>query len=190
MSGSARIVINRGLALLLLAGVIVLAWMVVITPVAGLATDRVAEIDALMERRAALTLVAERRPALEAQASALATRLREEGGFWTGGSATAIAATVQDRLRKVVTEHAGRVRTTSELRTAADQAERNVRVRFRIEGTIETIERTLAAIEASRPMLFVDAMTLVGHDGDGTPERAPVLTLDLDVSAPRAMPQP
>lgn len=188
MSGPIRTTISRALAVLLLLAVVVSAWIVVIAPVAGLATDRLGEIETLVERRVNLTLIAERRATLETQAENLAKRIREEGGYWTGGSATAIAAAVQDRLRQAVTTHGGRVRTTSELRSTGEQTVQTVNVRFRIEGTIETIERTLVAIEGARPMLFVDAMTLVGHDGDGTTETPPVLMLDLDVSAYRATP--
>lgn len=208
--------LRRAAALAILLLLTVAAWIVVADPVIGLARDRIDDIAALAQRRADLDLILSRRPDLRREEAALRVRLAEEGGFWAGASAPAIAAAVQDRLRQVVTAHGGLLKTAAEIRSAATlgaelgadrgAADRGadrgadpgagparaaaIRTRFRIEGTLETIRATLAAIETSRPALFVDGLTITGQDGDGTVEKPPMLALDLDVTAFRAPVRP
>lgn len=204
--------LRRAAALAILLLLPAAAWIVVADPVIGLARDRIDDIAALARRRADLDLILSRRPDLRREEAALRVRLAEEGGFWAGASAPAIAAAVQDRLRQVVTAHGGLVKTAAEIRSAATlgaepgadrgAADRSadpgagparaaaIRTRFRIEGTLETIRATLAAIETSRPALFVDGLTITGQDGDGTVEKPPMLALDLDVTAFRAPVRP
>lgn len=199
--------LRRAAALAILLLLPVAVWIVVADPVIGLARDRIDDIAALAQRRADLDLILSRRPDLRREEAALRVRLAEEGGFWAGASAPAIAAAVQDRLRQVVTAHGGLLKTAAEIRSAATLgaelgADRSadpgagparaaaIRTRFRIEGTLETIRATLAAIETSRPALFVDGLTITGQDGDGTVEKPPMLALDLDVTAFRAPVRP
>lgn len=204
--------LRRAAALAILLLLPVAAWILVADPVIGLARDRIDDIAALAQRRADLDLILSRRPDLRREEAALRVRLAEEGGFWAGASAPAIAAAVQDRLRQVVTAHGGLLKTAAEIRSAATlgaelgadrgTADRSadpgagparaaaIRTRFRIEGTLETIRATLAAIETSRPALFVDGLTITGQDGDGTVEKPPMLALDLDVTAFRAPVRP
>lgn len=199
--------LRRAAALAILLVLPAAAWIVVVDPVIGLARDRIDDIAALAQRRADLDLILSRRPDLRREEAALRVRLAEEGGFWAGASAPAIAAAVQDRLRQVVTAHGGLLKTAAEIRSAATLgaelgADRGadpgagparaaaIRTRFRIEGTLETIRATLAAIETSRPALFVDGLTITGQDGDGTVEKPPMLALDLDVTAFRAPVRP
>lgn len=199
--------LRRAAALAILLLLPVAVWIVVADPVIGLARDRIDDIAALAQRRADLDLILSRRPDLRREEAALRVRLAEEGGFWAGASAPAIAAAVQDRLRQVVTAHGGLLKTAAEIRSAATLgaelgADRGadpgagparaaaIRTRFRIEGTLETIRATLAAIETSRPALFVDGLTITGQDGDGTVEKPPMLALDLDVTAFRAPVRP
>jgi hypothetical protein len=55
-----------------------------------------------------------------------------------------------------------------------------VRVRFSVEGTLETVRRTLAAIETSKPVMFVDSMTIMAP-ATFPPDKPPLLSLDLEV---------
>jgi len=162
--------------------VLAVGWFVVVWPLVGLVQARQADIDALSERLSHLRAVIARKPELEHREQALQAQLAAEGGFWKGASAAAVAASVQDRLRRVVTSSDGVVKSTSELRTTAEREARVVRVRFRIEGTLETAQKTLAAIETMRPALFVDSLTIVGPGGPIDPARPPVIDVDLEVS--------
>jgi Type II secretion system (T2SS), protein M subtype b len=55
-----------------------------------------------------------------------------------------------------------------------------VRVRFSIEGTLETVERTLYAVQTSKPAMFVDSMTIAAPNSVSR-DRAPRLGLDIEV---------
>jgi hypothetical protein len=182
-----REALNRTAALSVLLLMVFAMWRLTVVPVTDLVWDRYAEIDAMQQHLSDLQRIVARGNALQQETELLRTRLADDLALWSGASAPAVAAAVQNRLRQVAMMHGGVVKTTTELRGTEAQSLQAVRIRFRIEGTIETISQTLAAIEQSRPALFVDALTIQGQDGDGSAERPPLLTLDLDVSAYRAL---
>jgi hypothetical protein len=182
--------VRRGLALSILLGLLLVAWEGVISPLIDLPRDRQGQIDALSEELDGLRTMTARRPELERQAAAVQRQLAAEGGFWSGASAAAMAASVQDRLRQVVIGSGGRVKSTSEGRQNSASGFHEITIRFSIEGTLETVQKTLAAIETSTPALFVNGLTIAAPPDHAARDRPPVVNLDLDVTgymrAPRS----
>jgi hypothetical protein len=170
------------MALTILVAVLMAGWFLVAAPLIGLVTDRQTDIAAMADRLTHLRAVIARVPALKRREQVLQAQFSAEGGFWKGPSAAAVAASVQDRLRQVVTGSGGLVKSTSETRPTSEHDTRIVRLRFRIEGTLDTVQSTLAAIQTMRPSLFVDALSIVGSEGPVDPAKSPVLDLDLEVS--------
>ena len=101
-----------------------------------------------------------------------------------------MAAGVQAQLRQVVTGSGGRVKSMSDAKESTGADFHQVTIRFSIEGTLDTVQRTLAAIDASKPALFVDGLTIAAPANVMPRDRAPSLNLDLDVTgymqAPRS----
>jgi hypothetical protein len=182
--------IRRALALGIPAFLCLFAWSLVIGPLIHLSRDRQSDISALSEQLGRLEAVGARKPELERQAGALQAQLAAAGGFWDGASPAAIAAGIQDRLRAAVVGSGGRVNSTSEANEAAEHGFRKVTVRFGIEGTIETVQQTLAAVATTAPALFVDGFTVVAPANETARDNPPVLNLDLNVAgymrAPRS----
>ena len=181
MTASLIPVLRRALAVGILLGLILLGWSVVVWPLIGMVVDRNSEIDTLSERLANLQAAIARIPDLKRREQALKERLDAEGGIWTGVSEAVMAATMQDRLREAVSSGDGAVRSTSHLQGTDEKDFRTVRVRFRIDGTLDTVQQTLAAIESARPAMFVDSMTIAAPANQPTEDKPPMLSLDLEV---------
>jgi hypothetical protein len=180
VTGSLLPVLRRALALAILLVVPLLLWIAVVEPLIGLVVDRQAEIGALSERLARLQAAIARIPELERSEAANKQRLETAGGIWTGTSEATIAATMQDRLRQAVSSSKGIVKSTSHMRGADEKNLQTVRVRFSIEGTLDTVQQTLAVIETARPAMFVDSMTIAAP-ATVTRDKPPLLGLDMEV---------
>lgn len=172
--------LRRALAIAILLALPLLVWVAVARPLIGVVVDRQAEIDALSDRLARLRAAIRRIPTLEANEAANKQRLEDAGGIWTDTNEAAIAATVQDRLRQAVGGSDGVVKSTSHLRGSDDKDLQTVRIRFSIEGTLDTVQHTLAAIELAKPAMFVDSMTIAAPATFST-AKPPLLGLDIEV---------
>jgi hypothetical protein len=172
--------LRRALAIAILLLLPLLVWVVVAAPMIGVVVDRQNEIDALSDRLARLRAAIRRIPALQANEAANKQRLEAAGGIWTDTSEAVIAATVQERLRQAVSGSKGVVKSSSHVRGSDDKELQSVRIRFTIEGTLDTVQQTLAVIETARPAMFVDSMTIAAP-ATFTKDKPPLLGLELEV---------
>src|SRR5690349_23963033 len=92
--------VRRALALAILGCLGLLVWSAAIWPVIQLIEDRHAEIAALAEQLDRLNAILSRKPAMERQAVEVTQNFAALGGVWTGGSATVVAARIQDYVRQ------------------------------------------------------------------------------------------
>ncbi len=172
--------LRRVFALLILLALPLLVWLVVAHPLIGLVVDRQAEIDTVANRLERLQAAIRRIPTLREREAANKDRLASAGGIWTATSEAAIAATMQDRLRQAVASSNGIVKSASSLAGQTEKDLRAVRIRFTIEGTLATVQQTLAAIQTARPAMFVDGMTITAPASFSI-DKPPLLGLDLEV---------
>jgi hypothetical protein len=166
----------------ILAIIGILAWLLLVWPLLEMSLDRRADIDALAAQAGHLQAMIARKPALERKIQVLRQEIPAAGGFWNGPSGAAVAAVIQDRLREAVTAGGGRVKSTSFDREANERGFRKIVVQFSIEGTLDTLQKTLAAVESKTPALFVDALMVEAAESQGVRDRAPVLDFDLGVA--------
>jgi general secretion pathway protein M len=172
---------RRALALGILALLLVLVWSLAVSPLIRAVTDRQAEIAALSARLDRLDASLAERPAIERQVRQREQQFAALGGFWEGASTASIAARIQDRLREAVTGSGGRINSMSEASEAVERGFRKLTVRFAIEGTLDTIEQTFAAIETTHPALFVDAFA-IAVPVRTQPDGPPPLSFELEVA--------
>jgi Type II secretion system (T2SS), protein M subtype b len=180
---------RRVVSLAVLLTLIALFWLAAMRPLIGLAWDRQGDIAELSDQILHLEALTDRQPGLQRRALSGRTQLASIGGFWNGSSAAAIAAAVQDRVREAVIAGGGQVTSTSEAHEAAEYGFRKITVHFSIEGTLDTMVKTLAAIETARPALFADNFTVATQENTTERTGPPILDLDLDVSGYSAMPR-
>lgn len=180
---------RRALALAILLTLVLLAWTAAIRPLIGLSTERRADIADLSERLAHFETIIARRPELQRQARAREAQFTAAGGLWRGASASAIGAAVQDKLGKAVgAGGGGRVDSSSEAHETVEHGFRKVTVHFSIEGSLDTVTRTLAAIETARPALFADRLAIAAPDNAAAAGGRAILHFELDVSGYLAEP--
>lgn len=182
MMNTVSIPLRRGLALMLLLTVLVMGWRLAVQPVIDLSRERRQDIATLSDQLAHLQAIIVRRPELERRAVSQQRALGTEGGLWTAASAAELAAGMQNRLRQVIAGGNGQLRSTALVSQVNEHGFGRVTVHFSIEGVIGTVQATLAAIQASRPAIFVDSLA-IHATGAGDAQTPPALTMELDVSA-------
>lgn len=174
--------LSRILALAVLLALLLLAWFAVASPLIGMVSDQWSEIDTLQKREANLRATIARIPELEQRGRTAAAALDAAGSVWIGSSDAAIAATLQDQLRQVVTTNGGGVKSTSYIGAAAEADLQTLRIRLSAEGTLSTLQHALAAIETARPPMFVDSM-MINAPAQFIADRPPILAFDFEISA-------
>ncbi len=185
MNALASPLLRRVLALLILAACAAVLWSYVAMPLIDLASARQADIAGAAERLRHLDALIARQPELDRRASVLGARFAQAGGFWSGPSAAVIAADVEDRLRRVVVLSGGRVESSAEVAATTEVGDRRLAVHFEITGPLATVQRTLAAVDAETPALFVDHLAITAPAAAPDPAHPPTLDLDLTVTGYR-----
>jgi hypothetical protein len=172
--------LRRALAIAILLLLPLLAWVAVASPLISVVANRQRQIDTLSDRLARLQAAIQRIPTLQLSEAAKRQQLDAAGGVWKDTSEAAIAAIMQDRLRQAIGSSSGVVKSASHVRGADENDLQTVRMRFAIEGTLDTVQQTLGVIKAARPAIFVDSMTITAP-ATFTRDKAPRLGLDLEV---------
>ena len=182
MSFSLSPPLGRALAVAILLLLPLLAWVAVAQPMIAFVATRQSEIDNLSDRLARLQAAIRRIPVLEQNELVNKQRLEAAGGIWTNTSEAVIASIMQDRLRQAVAGGKGVVKSASHTRGQDEKDLQTVRIRFNVEGTLDTVQQALALIDATRPAIFVDNMTIAAP-ATFTRDKPPILTLDVEVVA-------
>ena len=180
MTGQYAALVRRGVAVAIAVLLVALVWLVAVRPLVAMVTDRQRDIASLSDRLATLRLAISRIPLLEQRDASLDSRLDAGGGVWTDVSEAAAAAQMQDQLGQVIRKEGGVVRSASTVQGTDEAGLRAVRVRLSVEGTLDTVERTLAAVRAAKPALFVDNMT-ISAPATMPRDRPPRLSMDFEV---------
>jgi general secretion pathway protein M len=174
--------VRQALAVTLLLVLLLAIWSLVVQPVLALASDRQADIASLSDQFTHLRAIAARRSALESRARTAAGQLAARNIFWSGPSQTAIAARVQDLVRNAAVPGGGQVVSFSESGTSAEAGFTRLSVRFRVEGTIQVLQRVLEAVQAARPALFVDNLVITPMDSAASTEHPPQLGMEVGIA--------
>jgi hypothetical protein len=151
---------RQGLAVGALATLLACLWGFVIWPVINLAVSRQADILALSSQLQELKAVATRRPIFVQREQHIAGQLQRLGLFWSGPNEGAIAASMQDLVRKSAQESGGIVTSTSTLPADATTAAGMLAIRARVEGSLATLQHVLGALEGATPRLFIDNLAI------------------------------
>lgn len=149
---------GRAAALLLAAAVAVLG-LLTIGPLVML-HQHYGEVLASVQNRLELARrVAAARPLIEEKLKAV----QGFGGkrfFLESSSASLASAEVQDRVRRAVTEGGGRLASVQVAQPRDEGRFRQVSVTVQFNATVANLQKALATIESSEPLLFVESMTV------------------------------
>jgi len=151
---------SRLVALAILAGAAAGIYAVLVMP---LLSDYDENLDAIEQR--SLELERYRRAAAElpqrqAELAALRQRRAVGAGFLAGGNEQVVAAGLQNRLRSVVGDAGGDLKSTQVLPAEDEAGARRIAVRGELTGTLAAVQRIIYALEAGTPFLFVDNLSI------------------------------
>jgi general secretion pathway protein M len=148
--------ISRALAIALLVGLVVLAYVAVIQPVAGSWGDQGDQIARLENTLQRYRQVAQQRAVRETELDDLKKRAAGADGLLRGANETLMAATVQNRIKALVEAAQGELKSVQILPAQTDGHLRRITVRGQISMTIGAAQRVFYELEGGDPRLFLD----------------------------------
>jgi general secretion pathway protein M len=178
---------SRGLALALLAGLLLAGYTFVVAPVLAAYRDTgeaVQEAQDLLQRYRAL---AGERTQLIEELAALEERAAQAGGYLEGSTDALAAVELQDRVRRIIEGAGGQLQSTQILPASAIDATAPVRraaLRIQLEIAINGLQSVLYELETGQPYLFVNELTVRQRRTRrraNTPEEEPVLDVSFEV---------
>lgn len=184
-------ILQRTLALTLLAVLGLLAYFALVSPVwqsYRRTREAVAEHEARIARMLGLVADAER---LSRQREVL----REQGDsgryLIRGASATLAAAALQKRIESLVERKGGRLGSTQVLPLETGQDFVRVAIRVHLALDTSTLQQVLYELEGQPPLLIVDDLVVIARDGHSTHRtRGNPVNLDVQLRLSGWMPRP
>lgn len=163
---------SRLAAISLLFGLAATAYVFVVPPlVAGYVGDREALAEA-RERLGRYRRIAATRPEVQAQIDAMEERGAARGNYLTGRTDALAAAELQNRVKKIIETNGGKLRSIQTVPGKADGAFQRVTIRVQLAAPIDSLHRTIYALEAEKPFLFLDNID-IGNRRRGRRKKAP-----------------
>ncbi len=152
--------LRKLLALTLLVAVLFLAW----TEGVGTVIDRLQIYETGMERDSELLARynshADTRPKLEAQLKKLHALESSQGGFMRSESPALAAASMQDRVKRVVTKSGGTLTSVQVLPVEDDNGYKKIAVNVVVAADVQALRDVLFDLETGMPYLFVEDIDL------------------------------
>jgi hypothetical protein len=174
---------GRGAALLILIAIVAAAHLLLVAPLLADYDETrraVAGARDLLGRLGRLGVV---EAELGKQMAELRQRQSSTGLYLTKGSDARAAVEIQDRVKRVVEQNGGAVRSVQAMPGQGDGGFRRVTVRFQMSATTAVLYGTLYRLEAEKPVLLVDNINIQGASfwkGDGKTAE-PTLAVSFDV---------
>ncbi len=156
---------HRILALVLLAGVFGLLWVITVRPLARMILDRRASVERSLKLLTGYQRLAATRPSLDDQFKALKTRELEAHGLAEGGSAALAAASLQSDIKRIIESNGGEVRSAQPLPTSKSGDFEKVELRYDLSVAQASLSEIMYQIETHTPYLFLDGIDIRGAEG-------------------------
>jgi general secretion pathway protein M len=176
--------ISRALAAALLVGLVAIIYLAIVQPVIDARIDQRDQIANLENTLQRYQRVAAQRASREAALAELKQRAAGEDGLLRGANETLMAAAIQNRLKALVDESHGELKSIQILPPQADGPLRRIAVRGQLSVTVEAAQRVFHDLEGGDPLLFLDNIGIRSRDDSRRRrERAPdgMLEVRLDV---------
>ncbi|MCB1844095.1 MAG: hypothetical protein KDI09_14120 [Halioglobus sp.] len=117
------------------------------------------EIDSITPRTARLLGILESADALDAASSAAESTLRDLA-FPPGRDSAAVAASLQQDVREVMTQAGMSVTGSQILATRRGEGYDRITLDISAEGNVDALDESLAALELMRPLVFVESLKI------------------------------
>jgi general secretion pathway protein M len=148
--------LRKVVAVFLLIVVVILAWEVVVAPIAGEFSEHeqlTTQNADLIARYRALT---ETRSNLEKERDRLRQEVNSRSGLLAGNNPALIGAGLQDQIKNIVSAHGGKLQSAQILAPASEKEFTRVSVRVVMASEVPALQKILYDLETASPYLFVD----------------------------------
>jgi general secretion pathway protein M len=160
-------------------------YLVVVSPLLGLYTERAAVLENRRMVVPRLRAAADELPTLRARVEQLRAAAGTRKITLEGASDAIAAATLQSRIEELATSAGATIGSTESLPAEARSGYRRIGLRYVLSGSYETLVKFLAKLESATPPLVIDNLHIHGVlRRPGTPAAAG-LDAGLDVYAYR-----
>ncbi len=159
---------QRIAALCLSVLVLVLVYLLLIAPVAGLYRDLSADIATEQERVIRYERVAAKAKQIERQLAQIDRQISgQERGYLKGKTRSLAAAEMQEHVKQVVESSGGRLNSIQILPGKENEDDQRAPVSLKVQmtGSTETVQKVFYNLEAGLPRLFLDQVYLRGRAG-------------------------
>ena len=151
---------QRGLALLVLAIAIIVAWLVLFHPLLNIITGESDEVDSSLNLLARYQALEAARPQVEAELRQMQERNAAMSGLVEGKSAALAAAAVQADIKIIVESNGGTILSTQNIPpTAADGFEK-IEIQYDISLPLGSVKNIIYQIETHMPYLLIDSVNM------------------------------
>ncbi len=181
--------VRRALGLGLLIIPPLAAYSLVVAPVTDSYWRRQEEIEDMRHRSERHAQIAQDAGALEQRLSALRRPAGSSDGYLAGDNETLVGAALQMRVKTVIEESGGAVRSSQILPFRDESGVRRITVRLQSTQTSTGLAQTLATLASDRSTLIVDQLDVRGRPVAQEAATAP-LEVRLDVSGFMRPPTP
>ncbi len=173
MSAGLRPLGERLLALAILLGVLVLAYVGVVRPLLDDYRATQASIEDAREAIARFQRVAAELPARRAELAAVRQRRAASEGFLQGTNDALVAAQIQNRIKALTETARGELKSTQVLPVQEDGKYRRITVRAQMTLDLAAAQSVLYGIETGAPLLFLENLDMRARSADRRRERVP-----------------
>lgn len=177
--------VSRTAAVALLIGVLTVTYFYVIAPVlsAYRGTDEeIAQTKELLDRYESL---AQMRVAYQTRLDELNSEQGGTGIYLSGATDAVAAAELQNRVKEIVNQYGGSLRSIQNLPVKSDGDFHRVAVRVQFNANLASLHRALYQLESAKPFVFVDNLDVRNRRARGrnAPEDLdPLLTIRFDLT--------
>lgn len=147
---------GRAAALALLVLLLLAVYGFFIGPLVGAYRDTDQALVETGENLARYARIAEGYPALKQQLDRLSARQARSGVYLKGDTDALAAAGLQADVSSTIEQHGGKLRSVQILPVSSDGDFKRVSVRVQLTATLPALARILHALEARRPVVFID----------------------------------
>lgn len=173
---------GKAAALAILVAILALAKTIAVDPLVDAFTTSEAQVATLSALSARYRALIDQLPALRAERDGLSRQMTADNGFLKNANDTLAAAELQARLKGLVDQVHGELKSTQILPMQQMGGFRRVGVRGEMSMTLPAIQKVLYETEAGSPILVLDNLSIRSKAADRQEERNPdVVLLEMSV---------
>ncbi len=151
---------SRGIALGLLAGLLLLIYLGIIAPLIGLTGEYADTVSDLQFRLERYRKIAVEKEGLMAQLEQIKLEGQQDQHYLTRATAALASADLQTLIKEAVSKAGGELTSTQVIPERKEDRFTRVAVKVRMNGKTEVIREVLYDFESSTPFLFIQNLNI------------------------------